>query len=68
VIAQLLEPAGDVVVRRVLGDVVHEQGTDGAAVVCRGDCAVALLAGCAGLAKAIDQHYGQITSRQGIDV
>jgi hypothetical protein len=54
VIAQLLKPAGDVVVRRVLGDVVYEQGTDGAAVVCRGDCAVALLACCAGSAKAID--------------
>lgn len=44
VVAQLLEPAGHVLVGRVLGNVVHEESTDGAAVVGRGDCAVALLA------------------------
>lgn len=33
VVAQFLEPSEDVDVGRVLGDVVHEQGTDSAAVV-----------------------------------
>lgn len=45
VVAQLLEPPGDVLVGLVLADVVDEERTDGAAVVRRGDGAVALLAG-----------------------
>lgn len=34
VVSQLLEPAGDIFVGRVLGNVVDEKGTDCAAVVC----------------------------------
>ena len=45
VVAQLLQPPSHVFVCLVLADVVYEQGADGAAVVCRGDGAVALLAG-----------------------
>lgn len=45
VVAELLEPAGHVLVGRVLGNVVDEERTDSAAVVGRGDCTVALLAG-----------------------
>lgn len=45
VVAELLEPALDVLERGVLGDVVNEEGTDGAAVVGRGDGTVALLSG-----------------------
>ena len=36
VVAELLEPSGDVHVRAVLRDVVHEQRADGSAVVARG--------------------------------
>lgn len=43
VVPELLEPAGDILVRRVLGNVVHEQGSHRAAVVCRRDGTVALL-------------------------
>jgi hypothetical protein len=45
VVAQLLEPPLNVLVCRVLGDVVYEQCTDGTAVVGRRNRAVALLAG-----------------------
>ncbi|TPX50230.1 hypothetical protein SeMB42_g02323 [Synchytrium endobioticum] len=44
-VTQLLEPAVDVLVRDVFGDVVDEQGADGAAIVGGGDGAVPLLAG-----------------------
>jgi hypothetical protein len=43
-VSQLFEPSGDVLVCLVLADIVDEQGTDGAAVVSRGDGAVTLLA------------------------
>lgn len=43
-ISQLLQPPRHVLIRLVLGDVVDEQRTDGAAVVGGGDGAVALLA------------------------
>jgi hypothetical protein len=46
VVPELLEPAGHVLVRRVLGNVIDEQRADRSAVVRRGDGAVALLAGC----------------------
>lgn len=45
-VAQLLQPPCDVLVGLVLADVVDEQRSHGAAVVGRGDGAVALLAGC----------------------
>ena len=44
--AQLLQPALDVLEREALRDVVHEECTDGAAVVGARDGAVALLASC----------------------
>lgn len=44
-VAQLLQPPGHVLVRLVLANVVDEQRSDGAAIVCRGDGAVSLLAG-----------------------
>jgi hypothetical protein len=50
VVAQLLEPAGHVLVGRVLGNVVNEEGSNGTAVVGRGDGAVALLTSCEWLA------------------
>lgn len=43
-IAQLLEPAVNVIVSLMLADIVDEQGADSAAVVGGGDCAVSLLA------------------------
>ena len=45
VVPQLLQPPRHVLVRLVLADVVDEEGADRAAVVGRGDGAVALLAG-----------------------
>ena len=44
-VAQLLQPPCHVLVCLVLADVVDEQGAHCAAVVCRGDGAVPLLAG-----------------------
>lgn len=44
-IAELFQPACDVLVGLVLGDVVDEEGADCATVVGTGDGAVALLAG-----------------------
>lgn len=44
-VAQLLEPPGDILVGLVLADIVNEKGTDSATVVCGCDGAVALLAG-----------------------
>jgi hypothetical protein len=44
-VAQLLQPPCDVLVGLVLADVVDEQRSDGAAVVCGGNSAVSLLAG-----------------------
>lgn len=44
-VAQLLQPSGDVLVGLVLADVVNEEGTDGATVVGGCDGAVTLLAG-----------------------
>lgn len=46
VVAQLAQPALHVLVGQVLGDVVHQQRADCAAVVRRGDRAVPLLARC----------------------
>jgi hypothetical protein len=43
VVAELFEPASDVFICPVLGNVVYKQCTDGTAVVGRGDGAVALL-------------------------
>lgn len=43
-VAQLLQPPGNVLICLVLADVVDEQSSDGAAVVCGGDGAVSLLA------------------------
>lgn len=45
VVAQLLEPSGDVLVGLVLADVVNEEGTDSATVVGGCDGAVTLLTG-----------------------
>lgn len=45
VITEFLEPSGHVDVRGVLGDVVHEERTDGSAVVGGGDGSVAFLTG-----------------------
>jgi len=44
-VAELFQPACDVLVGLVLGDVVDEKCADSATVVGAGDCAVALLAG-----------------------
>jgi len=76
VVAELLEPALDVLERGVLGDVVNEEGTDGAAVVGRGDGAVALLAGGVpdlgldGLALGLDGLGGELDAdgRLGLEV
>ena len=46
VVAELLQPALNILVCRVLGNVVYEKSADGAAVVCRGDGAVTFLSGC----------------------
>lgn len=46
VVAKLLKPALNVLVGRVLGNVVYKKGTHSAAVVCRSDGAVAFLSGC----------------------
>jgi hypothetical protein len=43
VVAQLLQPPCDILICLVLADVVDEQRSHGAAVVCGGDCAVSLL-------------------------
>jgi hypothetical protein len=43
VVAQLLQPSCDVLVCLVLADVINEQRSHRAAVVCGGDCAVSLL-------------------------
>ena len=43
-VAQLLQPPCDILVCLVLADVVDEQRTHGATVVCGGDSAVSLLA------------------------
>jgi hypothetical protein len=45
VVAKLLQPARDVGVCRLLGNVVDEQSADSTAVVGRGNCTVPLLAG-----------------------
>lgn len=42
-VAELFEPAADVFIGLVLGNVVDEQGTDGTTVVCRSNGAVTLL-------------------------
>ena len=44
-IAQLLQPPGNVLVGLMLADVVDEQGPDGTAVVGRRDCPITLLSG-----------------------
>lgn len=44
-VAQLPQPPFHILVRQMLGDVVDEQGTHGAAIIGRGDGAVALLSG-----------------------
>lgn len=46
VVPELLEPAGHVLVRRVLGNVVNKQRADRSAVVRRCDGTVALLTSC----------------------
>jgi hypothetical protein len=43
VITELLQPAGDIRIGRMLGDIVHEQSTNGTAVVGGCDGTVALL-------------------------
>lgn len=76
VVAELLEPALDVLERGVLGDVVNEEGADGAAVVGRGDGAVALLPGGVpdlgldGLALGLDGLGGELDAdgRFGLEV
>ena len=76
VVAELLEPALDVLEGGVLGDVVDEEGADGAAVVGRGDGAVALLAGGVpdlgldGLALGLDGLGGELDAdgRLGLEV
>lgn len=55
VVPKLLEPAGHVLVRRVLGNVVDEQCADSSAVVRRRDGTVALLASCNGLASSVSR-------------
>ena len=43
VVPQLLQPPVDILVGLVLADIVHEEGTDSAAIVGRGNGTVALL-------------------------
>lgn len=44
-ISQFLKPSGHIVVRLMLADIVHEERTDCASVVCGCDCSVAFLSG-----------------------
>jgi hypothetical protein len=73
-VAELFQPAGDVLVGLVLGDVVDEEGTDCAAVVGTGDCAVTLLAGgipdlsLDGLVVNLDAASGELDANGGLAV
>ena len=46
VVAELLQPPGDVVIGLMLADIVNKQGADSTTVVGRGDGAVPLLTSC----------------------
>jgi hypothetical protein len=73
-VAELFQPARNVLVGLVLGDVVDEKRTDGATVVCAGDCAVALLAGSIpdlgldGLVVDLDAASGKLDADSGLAV
>lgn len=73
-VAQLLQPPRHVLVRLVLADVVDEQRADGAAVVGRGDGAVALLArgvpdlGLDGFGVDLDGARGELDADGGFGV
>lgn len=73
-IAELFQPACDVLVGLVLGDVVDEEGADGATVVGAGDGAVALLAGgipdlrLDGLVVDLDAASGEFDADGGLAV
>lgn len=45
VVAKLLEPAANILIGSMLGNIVDQQGTDGTAVVSRSDSTVTLLSG-----------------------
>lgn len=76
VVAQFLEPPGDVLVGLVLADIVDEEGADSTTVVGRGDGAVTLLAGgipnlCLdGLGVDLDRPGGELDAdgRLGVEV
>jgi len=73
-ITELFQPAGDILVSLVLGDVVDKEGTDSATVVCAGDSAVALLAGgipdlgLDGLVVDLDAAGGELDADGGLAV
>lgn len=73
-VAELLQPACDVLVGLVLGNVVDEEGTDCATVVSTGDGAVALLAGgipdlsLDGLVVDLDAAGGELDADSGLAV
>lgn len=45
VVSELLQPPSDVLIGLVLGDIVNQQGSDCASVVCGGNGSVSLLSG-----------------------
>lgn len=73
-VAKLFQPARDVLVGLVLGDVVDEEGADRAAVVSAGDSTVALLAGgipdlgLDGLVVDLDAAGGELDANGGLAV
>ena len=73
-VAELFQPAGDVLVGLVLGDVVDKESANGTTVVCAGDCAVALLAGgipdlsLDGLVVDLDAAGGELDADSGLAV
>jgi hypothetical protein len=73
-VAELFQPAGDVLVGLMLGDIVDKEGTDSTTVVCAGDCAVALLAGgipdlgLDGLVVDLDAAGGELDTDGGLAV
>ena len=73
-VAELFQPARDILVCLVLGDVVDEECADGTTVVGTGDCAVALLAGgipdlgLDGLVVDLDAAGGELDADGGLAV
>ena len=73
-VAELFQPARDVLVCLVLGDVVDKECADSTTVVCAGDCAVALLAsgipdlGLDGLVVDLDAASSELDADGGLAV